>query len=108
MTTNSKMQMKNSEYRGYAHLGIGAYIINHSSIGAENGAELCISIATEEEKKCREIGSLKDNPEGAVLHPEDMVVRLKFENVAGLNALEAQLALLRSVHFCNPAMEQKP
>lgn len=89
------------DYRGYARLGVGAYLLNHSSEG--NPAELIISIASEEEAAGRTVGDLKDNPPGTVLQPEQMAVRLRFENVAGLDALERQLRLLRDVHFPDSA-----
>lgn len=84
------------DYRGYANLGIGAYILGHS---AENeDAELFISIATEAEKIGRTVGDLRDCEPG-VIPAEQIAVRLRFENVAGLDALEQQLRILRSVHF---------
>lgn len=83
--------------RGYAHLGIGAYLINHSAAGEP--AELCISIATEEEKVGRVVSDSRDNSPGSLIQPETMAVRLRFENAAGLDALEHQLRLLREVHF---------
>ena len=88
-------------YRGYAHLGIGAYILNHSAKG--EAAELVISVATEAEKAGRTVGDLQDNAPDAVVQPEAMAVRLRFENVAGLDALEQQLAFVRSVHFPDAA-----
>jgi hypothetical protein len=84
-------------FRGYAHLGIGAYVINHSAKGEP--AELAISIATEEEKAGRTVGDTRDNAPDAMVQPESMAVRLRFENVAGLDALEKQLAFVRSEHF---------
>ena len=83
-------------YRGYARLGIGAYVINHT---ADKPAELIISMATDQEKAGRVVGDNRENPAGHMLQPEAMAVRLCFENVAGLNALEYQLAVLRDVHF---------
>jgi len=84
-------------YRGYAHLGIGAYLINHSAVGSP--PELIISLATEEEKAGRVVGGDGPNPDGAEIQPEVMAVRLRFENVAGLDALEKQLRYLREEHF---------
>jgi len=84
-------------FRGYAHLGIGAYLINHSAAG--NPAELVISIATEEEKAGRVVGDERPNPDGNEIQPEVIAVRLRFENVAGLDALEQQLRHLRAEHF---------
>jgi len=89
-----------SECRGYAHLGIGAYVINHSRAGTE--PELVISLATEEEKRGRVVGDTRDNQPDAVLQPDAMVVRLRFENEVGFDALLHQLKLLREVHFPDP------
>lgn len=84
-------------FRGYAHLGIGAYLINHSAAGEE--PELAISVATEEQKAGRVVGDLRGNEHGELVHAKDIAVRLRFENVAGLDALEQQLRFVRSVHF---------
>lgn len=84
-------------FRGYALLGIGAYLINHTA--AHEPAELCVSIATEEEKAGRVVGDLRDNVPGALIQPEVIAVRIGFDNVAGLDALEQQLRLLREEHF---------
>jgi hypothetical protein len=87
----------NESARGYANLGIGAYLINHSRAGEYPA--LVITIATEQEKEGRVIGDERDNPPDAEIRVEDMVVRLDFANVAGLDALEAQLRHVREVHF---------
>lgn len=84
-------------YRGYARLGLGQYVLNHSCAG--DPAEFVASIATEAEKEGRTVGDSRDNVPGAQLLPEAMAVRIRFENVAGLNAMEHQLRLLRAVHF---------
>jgi hypothetical protein len=84
-------------YRGYAHLGIGRYLINHSAAGSP--AELVISLATKAEWDGREVGEERDNEPGAMIQPEAMAVRMCFENVAGLDALETQLRYVREVHF---------
>jgi hypothetical protein len=84
-------------YRGYAHLGTGQYLINHSAIGEP--AALVISIATEEEKAGRKVGEDMPNPADKPIQPEDMAVLLRFENAAGLDALEKRLQLLRADHF---------
>lgn len=91
------------DYRGYAHLGIGQYVLNYSG---EKPAELIISVATDAEKAGRAIGELRDNPDGHVLQPEHMCVRIRFENTAGLDALEQQLRFLREEHF--PSAEEHP
>jgi hypothetical protein len=85
------------DYRGYAHLGTGNYLINHSASGAP--AELVISIAGDTDKAGRAVGDDYDNLPGQILQPEQMCVRIRFENAAGLDALEKQLAYLREVHF---------
>lgn len=84
-------------YRGYANLGTGNYMLNHSA--EMDPAELIISIATAAEKEGRAVGSESDNPPGAMIQPEDIAVRIRFETVAGLDALESQLRYLRQVHF---------
>ena len=83
--------------RGYAHLGIGAYIINHTR--ADQYPELVITLATEHDKATRTIGDSQDNAPDSEIAADDMIVRLAFKNVEGLDALEAQLKLLRDVHF---------
>jgi hypothetical protein len=85
------------EYRGYAHLGTGNYLINHSASGEL--AELIISIATEEQRAGRVIGDERDTTPGAVIQPDVMCVRIRFENAAGLAALEKQIRYVREVHF---------
>lgn len=93
------------DYRGYARLGLGMYLLNHSDAG--DPAELIVSIVSEEEAAGRTVGDLKDNAPGTVLQPEQMAVRLRFENVAGLDALEQQLRLLRDLHFSGSAPAPK-
>lgn len=84
-------------FRGYAELGAGQYLLNNSAKGEP--VELIISIATEEEKAGRVVGDHRDNPDGHILQPEAMAVRLRFASVAGLDALESQLRMLREEHF---------
>jgi hypothetical protein len=83
-------------FRGFAALGTGQYVINHS---ADLPAELIISIATEAEKAGRTVGDERDNPPGGMLQPDVMAIRIEFTTVAGLDALENQLRYLREVHF---------
>lgn len=97
------------DYRGFAILGIGEYCIDHSVKGSP--AEVVICPATALEKMGREVGDERENEEGDTIHPDDIAVRLLFENVAGLNALESQLRYVREVHFPDatpslPAIEQ--
>ena len=85
-------------YRGYAALGTGQYVINHSRAGEP--AELVISIASEDDKRGRQIGESRDNPPDAPpIQPDEMVVRIAFTSERGLFALEDQLAWVRRVHF---------
>lgn len=89
-------------YRGYAHLGTGNYLVNHTA--EDNPAEIVISIATDEEKAGRTVGDERDNIPGALIQADVMCVRIRFENVAGLDVLEKQLRYLREFHFhSNPA-----
>lgn len=83
-------------YRGYANLGIGAYLLMHSHV--DDPAEICIVPVTDDERLGREVGDLRDAGPGDI-PAERMAVRLRFENVAGLDALEQQLRILREVHF---------
>jgi hypothetical protein len=94
------------DYRGYAHMGLGLYVINHSAAG--EAPELAISIATEAQKAGRAVGDERDNEPGAQVMPEYIAVRLCFANVTGLDALEGQLRHLRRVHFPESAAAPKP
>lgn len=85
------------DYRGFAHLGTGQYLLNISA--ADEPAELVISIASDEEAAGRTVGDLRDNKPGTVIQPEQMAVRLRFANEAGLAALEQHLRILREEHF---------
>jgi hypothetical protein len=86
------------DYRGYAALGTGQYLLDIS--GDASPAELIIHVATEEEKAGRTVGDLRDRATpGEEIQPEKMAVRLAFFTVAGLNALEQQLRILRETHF---------
>lgn len=91
-------------FRGFADLGLGRYRMFHSRAGVE--AELCIVPATPEEAAGRVVGDLRyDGPDE--IPAELMAVRLRFENVAGLDALEQQLRLLRETHFLTPPTNQE-
>lgn len=84
--------------RGYAKLGIGAYLIEHSA--ESEPAALMLCIASDEEKAGRTVGDLKTfEGERQPIPAEKMTIRIDFANVAGLDALEQQLRLLREVHF---------
>lgn len=101
------------DWKGYALLGTGRYIINHSAdFDPALGAELFITLATEEDRAGdRKIGETRDsrNP-GQPVESEDMVLRIGFLNERGLFALEDQLRIIRETHFdapvAQPATEQ--
>lgn len=90
------------ECRGYALLGTGQYCINHTAnFHPELGAELIITLATDEDKSDnRKVGESRDNPEPRKpIQPEEMVIRIGFLSERGLFALEDQLARIRRLHF---------
>ena len=87
-------------YRGYAVLGTGQYVLNTTDI--PEPAELVISIATDEEKAGRAVGDDKDNPPDHSIQPEQMCIRIRFVSLAGLEALEKRLRILRAEHFGEP------
>ena len=89
------------DFRGYAALGTGQYLLNACPATEDLPAELVISIATEEEKAGRVIGDLKDVEPGTEIDPSSMAVRLAFFSVSGLDALEQQLRILREESFPN-------
>lgn len=92
------------DYRGYTNLGTGLYVLNISAKG--EAAELIISVATDEERAGREVGESRTNPDGHVINPEDMAVRIRFQNVKGLEVLEGKLQEVRAEHF--PAAPAAP
>lgn len=97
------------DYRGYAHLGTGQYVLNHSAAGEP--PEVIISVATEEEKAGRAIGEERDNHPGQMLQPEAMAVRLRFASPAGLEALEREIRKMRETHgweIPSPAVGAEP
>jgi len=89
------------DWKGYALLGSGLYAINHSAdFDPALGAELIITLATEEEKAGREIGESRDYPEGRPpIQSDDMVIRIGFLSERALFALEDQLSEIRKLHF---------
>ena len=89
------------DFRGYAALGTGQYLLNACPATEDLPAELVISIATEEEKAGRVIGDLKDVEPGTEIDLSSMAVRLAFFSVSGLDALEQQLRILREESFSN-------
>jgi hypothetical protein len=84
-------------FRGYACLGTGHYLLNHSAAGEE--PEFVISVATDSEKVGRIVGDHRANGPEALIQPDAMAVRIAFASVAGLDAIELQLRELRKVHF---------
>ncbi len=91
-------------FRGFAHLGLGRYRLFHSRPGVD--AELFIVPATPDETAGRVVGDLRDDGPDEI-PAELMAVRLRFENAAGLDALEQQLRLLRETHFPAPPTNQE-
>ncbi len=81
-------------FRGYVRFGAGAYILTVCE-GDENGPELVISVATEEQKAGRTVGDLRDVVPGAEIPLDRTAVRLQFASLEGLDALEQQLAFMR-------------
>jgi hypothetical protein len=90
------------EWRGYALLGSGRYLINHSAdFDPDLGAELIITLATDEDREGdRQIGESRPtkNP-GEPIQADDMVIRIGFLSERGLFALEDQLSEIRKLHF---------
>lgn len=98
------------ECRGYALLGTGQYCIKHTlDFDHELGAELLITLATDEDKSGnRQVGESRDDPEpGKPIQPEDMVIRIGFLSERGLFALEDQLAWIRKLHFAAAPIPQQ-
>jgi hypothetical protein len=83
-------------YRGYANLGTGQYVLNHSKAGEP--MEFVISVATEAEKAGRVVGDERDNAPDELLQPEAMAVRIAFSSLAGLEALENQIRKMKTEH----------
>lgn len=86
-------------YRGYANLGTGMYCITHTD--AKTPAELIISMATEDDKSNnRRVGESRFK-DAHVIYPINIAVRIRFQTVEALDALEHQLRELRVEHFPN-------
>jgi hypothetical protein len=97
-------------WKGYALLGTGNYLIQHSAdFDPVLGAELIITLATDADRAGnRRIGETRDAREpGKPVQPEDMVIRIGFLSERALFALEDQLRILREVHF-TPAATATP
>ena len=89
-------------WRGYALLGSGNYVINHSrDFDNDLGAELIITFATEADRAGnRQIGESRMNPTDVPpIQAKDMVIRIGFLSERGLFALEEQLQFIRDTHF---------
>ena len=102
----SPAKTRAEECRGYALLGTGQYCIKHTpDFQPELGAELIITLATDEDKSGnRQVGESRDNPEpGRPIQPEEIVIRIGFLSERGLFALEDQLAWIRRLHFSEAA-----
>jgi len=96
------------DWKGYALLGTGNYIINHSATFDEAlGAELIITLATDADRPGnRQIGESRTNQDDAPpIHPDDMVIRIGFISERGLFALEDQLSCVRKEFF--PGAKEK-
>ncbi|UXY14779.1 hypothetical protein N8I74_15860 [Chitiniphilus purpureus] len=102
--------------KGYALLGNGDYLINHSAppIDAGLGAEIVITNATTADKSGnRQVGESRENSPGKGIAADAMVIRIGFLNMAALDALEGQLRMLRRAHWpksdeAEPAAPQVP
>lgn len=95
------------DWKGYALLGTGHYVINHTAdFDEELGAELLITLATEDDKSGnRQIGESRDVTDQKMIESDQMVIRIGFLNERGLFALEDQLRYIRQLHF---AASQQP
>lgn len=88
------------DWKGYALLGSGRYLINHAAnYDPELGAELIITLATEKDREGgRKIGESRPNAEDSPpVQPDEMVIRIGFLNGDALFALEDQLDDVRKV-----------
>jgi len=96
------------DWKGYALLGTGHYVINHTADFDEKlGAELLITMATEEDKSGnRQIGESRDVTDPKLIESDQMVIRIGFLNERGLFALEDQLRHIRQIHFTSPQAPQ--
>lgn len=93
------------DWKGYALLGdparTGGYVMEHSAAppDPELGAEFIIRPATAKDREGnRKVGESRLT-DGGPIQPETMAIRIGFLNVAALDALEAQLRILREENF---------
>lgn len=82
-------------YMGYAHLGLRQYEVHVSS--PEVCTEICFVPVSVIERKAEKLEASGFNKK--YIEPDNMAVRIRFESVEALNALEDQLELLRIIHF---------
>lgn len=91
------------DQKGYARLGTGQYCIDHTPgpPDPELGAELIITIASEQDKAGnRQVAEERDtDPSAGPIQPEQMVIRIGFMSAAAIDALESQLRHLRRENF---------
>ena len=89
------------DWKGYALLGTGHYVINHTADFDEKlGAELLITLANEDDKSGnRQIGESREVTDQKLIESDQMVIRIGFLNERGLFALEDQLRYIRKIHF---------
>jgi hypothetical protein len=99
------LQRLRPDWRGYALLGdparTGGYVMEHSAAppDPELGAEFIIRPAMEKDREGnRKVGESRLT-NGGPIQPETMAIRIGFLNVAALDALEAQLRILREENF---------
>jgi hypothetical protein len=102
------------DWKGYALLGdparTGGYVMEHSAAppDPELGAEFIIRPATEKDRDGgRQVGETRPT-DGGPIQPETMAIRIGFLNVAALDALEAQLRVLREENFPAPVSGVAP
>ncbi len=90
------------DWHGYALLGTGRYILNASPppMDPDLGAEFCITLATDEDRSDnRQIGEIRDNTRTTPYQPEEIAIRIGFLTPQALDAMEAQLTILRKDHW---------
>lgn len=97
------------DWKGYALLGTGHYVINHTADFDEKlGAELLITLANEDDKSGnRQIGESRDVTDQKLIESDQMVIRIGFLNERGLFALEDQLRYIRQLHFAASPRQQQ-
>jgi hypothetical protein len=101
----AELMTQRPDWKGYALLGdpakTGGYVMEHSAAppDPELGAEFIIRPATQKDREGnRQVGESRKT-DGSPIQPEVMAIRIGFLNAAGLDALEAQLRVLREENF---------